>query len=126
MRQQNLFYDEDDIFGRLCSLKALSEGFTAVKRNHGSPGVDGITIEEFESPLKPELNSLKKELESWRYTQQPVRRVEIPKPGKDAGVRLLGVPCVRDRVVQATLKQLPDTVLRSSRRIHRCLFLTFK
>jgi RNA-directed DNA polymerase len=111
MRQQNLFYDEDDIFGRLCSLKALSEGFKAVKRNHGSPGVDGITIEEFESRLKPELNSLKKELESWRYTPQPVCRVEIPKPGKDAGVRLLGVPCVRDRVVQATLKQLIEPIL---------------
>jgi len=111
MRQQNLFYDEDDIFGRLCSLKALSEGFKAVKRNHGSPGVDGITIEEFESSLKPELNSLKKELESWRYTPQPVQRVEIPKPGKDAGVRLLGVPCVRDRVVQATLKQLLEPIL---------------
>jgi group II intron reverse transcriptase/maturase len=111
MRQQNLFYDEDDIFGRLCSLKALSEGFKAVKRNHGSPGVDGITIEEFESRLKPELNFLKKELESWSYTPQPVRRVEIPKPGKDVGVRLLGVPCVRDRVVQATLKQLLEPIL---------------
>jgi len=71
MRQQNLFYDEDDIFGRLCSLKALSEGFKAVKKNHGSPGIDGITIEEFESRLEQELNSLKEELESWRYNPQP-------------------------------------------------------
>lgn len=111
MRQQNLFYDEDDIFGRLCSLKALSEGFKVVRKNHGSPGIDGITIEEFESHLKQELNSLKEELESWRYKPQPVRRVEIPKPGRDAGVRLLGVPCVRDRVVQATLKQLLEPIL---------------
>ncbi len=111
MRQQNLFYDEDDIFGRLCSFKALSEGFKAVKKNHGSPGIDGITIETFESRLEQELNSLKEELESWRYKPQPVRRVEIPKPGKDAGVRLLGVPCVRDRVVQATLKQLLEPIL---------------
>jgi len=45
MKQKNLFVDEDDLFGRLCSFEALSEGFKAVRRNHGSPGVDGVTIE---------------------------------------------------------------------------------
>jgi RNA-directed DNA polymerase len=111
MRQTNLFFDEDDLFGRLCSLEALSEGFKAVKRNHGSPGVDGVTVEDFESRLDEELDVLKEELESWKYEPQPVRRVEIPKPGKGAGVRLLGVPCVRDRVVQATLKHLLEPML---------------
>jgi RNA-directed DNA polymerase len=103
MRQQNLFYDEEDIFGRLCSLKVLRDGFKAVRKNHGSPGIDGVSIEEFES--------LKWELEGWKYKPQPVKRVEIPKPGKDAGVRLLGVPCIRDRVVQAALKQLLEPIL---------------
>jgi len=111
MRQKNLFGDEDDLFGRLCSLGALSEGFRAVKRNHGSPGIDGVTIEEFESRLDEELDNLKGELESWKYKPKPVRRVEIPKPGKGKGVRLLGVPCVRDRVVQATLKLLLEPIL---------------
>ena len=45
------------------------------------------------------------------YKPNPVRRVEIPKPGKGAGVRLLGVPCVRDRVVQATLKRILEPIL---------------
>nr|MDU9045694.1 reverse transcriptase domain-containing protein [Candidatus Electrothrix aestuarii] len=40
-----------------------------------------------------------------------MRRVEIPKPGKGAGVRLLGVPCVKDRVVHATIKQLLEPIL---------------
>ena len=111
MRQKDLFFDEDDLFGRLCSLEALSEGFKAVRRNHGSPGIDGVTIEEFEARLEVELVNLKEELESWSYRPQPVRRVEIPKPGKGKGVRLLGVPCVRDRVVQATLKHLLEPIL---------------
>lgn len=54
---------------------------------------------------------LKKEPEAWTYKPGPVRRVEIPKPGKEAGVRLLGVPCFLDRVVQATLKLLLEPVL---------------
>ena len=111
MKQKNLFVDEDDLFGRLCSFEALSEGFKAVRRNHGSPGVDGVTIEEFESRFDEELGKLKEELERWKYKPQPVRRVEIPKPGKGKGVRLLGVPCVRDRVVQAALKNLLEPIL---------------
>jgi len=111
MRQLNLFYDEEDIFGRLCSPKVLRDGFKAVRKNHGAPGIDGVSIEEFESHLEQELKRLKWELEGWKYKPQPVKRVERPKPGKDAGVRLLGVPCVRDRVVQAALKQLLEPIL---------------
>jgi retron-type reverse transcriptase len=70
-----------------------------------------VTIEEFESRVDEELAQLKKDLESWSYKPSPVRRVEIPKPGKGAGVRLLGVPCVRDRVVHATLKLLLEPIL---------------
>ena len=52
-----------------------------MKKNKGSPGVDGVTIAEFEARLDEELGRLKAELESWTYTPSPVRRVEIPKPG---------------------------------------------
>jgi group II intron reverse transcriptase/maturase len=87
----------------------LSAGFSRVKKNKGSPGVDGVTIEDFGSRLREELNQLKEELESWRYKPSPVRRVEIPKPG-GKGIRLLGVPTVRDRVVHATLKELLEPI----------------
>jgi group II intron reverse transcriptase/maturase len=80
-----------------------------VKKNKGSPGVDGVTIAEFEARLSEELSQLKEELESWTYKPSPVRRVEIPKPG-GKGIRLLGVPTVRDRVVHATLKALLEPI----------------
>jgi len=80
-----------------------------VKKNKGSPGVDGVTIAEFESRLSEELSQLKEDLEGWTYKPSPVRRVEIPKPG-GRGIRLLGVPTVRDRVVHATLKELLEPI----------------
>lgn len=107
MERMSLFAEErSHLFEKLCTIGFLKEGFKAVKKNGGSPGVDGVTVKEFESRLVEELEQLKKELEGWAYKPMPVRRVEIPKPGKGAGVRLLGVPCIRDRVVQATLKLL--------------------
>ena len=111
MRQLNLFVDERSLFKKLCDLSSLESGFKAVKKNAGSPGVDGVTIQDFESRLEEELVQLLGEIRSWTYKPSPVRRVEIPKPGKGAGVRLLGIPCVRDRVVQATIKQLLEPIL---------------
>jgi group II intron reverse transcriptase/maturase len=89
----------------------LEQGFKAVKKNKGAPGIDAESIEDFENSLDAELSKLSSELEGWTYQPRPVRRVEIPKPGKNAGVRLLGVPCTRDRVVQATLKLLLEPIL---------------
>ena len=111
MKQQNLFIDERSLFEKLCDQVNLEVGFKAVRKNGGTPGIDGETIEDFGSRLDEELGRLKMEIESWTYRPKPVRRVEIPKPGKGAGVRLLGVPCVRDRVVQATLKLLLEPIL---------------
>lgn len=111
MRQQSLFVDERSLFEKLCDTANLAMGFVQVKKNGGAPGIDGITIEEFNLHLDEELARLKKDLESWSYKPEPVRRVEIPKPGKGKGVRLLGVPCVRDRIVHATLKLLLEPIL---------------
>lgn len=87
------------------------KGFKEVKKNRGSPGIDGIRIEDFNAALEEELDQLRKELLSWTYKPQPVRRVEIPKPG--GGIRLLGVPCIRDRVVQASIKVLLEPTLEA-------------
>lgn len=111
LRQRNLFDDERSLFEKLCDPRKLRAGFKSVKKNGGSPGIDGVTIKEFDSRLEEELAQLQTELESWCYKPNPVRRVEIPKPGKGAGVRLLGVPCTRDRVVQATIKLLLEPIL---------------
>ncbi len=111
LRQRNLFDDERSLFEKLCDPVKLRAGFKAVKKNGGSSGIDGVTIEEFDNRLDEELAQLQMELESWSYKPNPVRRVEIPKPEKGAGVRLLGVPCTRDRVVQATIKLLLEPIL---------------
>lgn len=97
------------LFENACSLNSLWTAFKAVKKNKGSSGIDGITIEEFEARLPEELGQLKKELESWTYKPSPVRRVEIPKP--NGGVRLLGIPTIKDRVAQAALKLVLEPIL---------------
>ena len=97
------------LFDQLCDTVYLGLGFKQVKKNRGCPGVDGVSVEDFESNLEEELSLLHQELCSWTYQPKPVRRVEIPKPG-GKGVRLLGIPTVRDRVVQTTLKQLLEPI----------------
>ena len=110
MQQPDLFFDRSRLFEHLCDDNYLRAGFRAVKKNKGSPGVDGITISEFESRLDEELGQLQTELKSWTYQPQPVRRVDIPKPGKEDEFRKLGVPSIRDRTIQATLKILLEPI----------------
>ncbi len=109
MIQQDLFIEERSLFEQLCAMENLRAGFHDVRKNKGSPGVDGVTLEVYESRLVEELGRLKEELERWTYKPSPVRQVEIPKPG-GRGTRKLGVPTVRDRVVQATLKRLLEPI----------------
>lgn len=88
----------------------LSVSFTLVRSNKGAPGIDGVSLEAFETRLEEELSRLQQDLLNWTYQPSPVRRVEIPKPdGK--GVRLLGIPTVRDRVVQTALKLLLEPIV---------------
>ena len=101
--------EEPRLFENLCSTLYLGVGFELVRRNRGAPGIDGVSIADFEANLDEELSQLQQELTTWTYQPTPVRRVEIPKPdGK--GVRLLGIPTVRDRVVQTTLKLLLEPI----------------
>jgi len=68
------------------------DAFKKVKANHGTAGVDGQLIEEFESDLRGNLYKLWNRMSSGSYIPPPVRRVEIPKSG--GGKRLLGIPTV--------------------------------
>jgi hypothetical protein len=80
-----------------------------VLANKGSPGIDGMTVEELPDYIRKEWPRLRKELLEGRYRPQPVKRVEIPKP--DGRVRELGVPTVVDRLVQP-VRANPDPNLR--------------
>jgi group II intron reverse transcriptase/maturase len=97
-----------DPYERLCMKGMLRGAFKEVKRNKGVAGIDNVSIEDFESNLEENLDQLGHELTTWIYRPNPVRRVEIPKP--NGGVRLLGIPCVRDRVVQAALKTILEPI----------------
>lgn len=109
MRKQTLFDLSLSLFDQICSDEHLREAFRDVKRNHGAPGVDGVTVEMFESKLDEELGLLQQEVKNWTYGPKPVRRVEIPKP--DGGVRILGVPTIRDRVLQASIRGVLEPIL---------------
>lgn len=106
---ETLPIDSKHLFEQLCQERNLMKGWREVKKNRGSSGSDGQTTETFDKSLLKEITQLKEELINWQYEPKPVRRVEIPKP--DGGVRLLGVPCIRDRVVQTTIKQLLEPIL---------------
>lgn len=109
MRKQTLFDLNLSLFEQIYSDDHLREAFREVKRNDGSPGIDGVTIEMFENKIDEELGLLQHEVRSWTYGPKPVRRVEIPKPG--GGVRILGVPTIRDRVLQASLRGVLEPIL---------------
>jgi RNA-directed DNA polymerase len=84
---------------KVYSGENLRAAFRRVKQNKGSAGVDHQSIEGFEKRLEENLKELEKKLREGRYRPQPVRRVMIPKPGSREK-RPLGIPTVRDRVVQ--------------------------
>lgn len=92
------------LYDRLLDYRALARAFGKVLRAKGAPGVDGQSVQSFGSELRDELNCLLTELRTKTYRPQPVRRVTIPKPG--GGQRHLGIPAVRDRVVQQALLNL--------------------
>ena len=108
--QRSLFYNPQNLFEDLCAEDMLMLGFKAVRANKGAAGIDKVSVSDFEANIDKELAQLSKELQSWSYKPKPVRRVEIPKPGKKGEFRNLGIPCVRDRVVQATMKLLLEPI----------------
>src|SRR5205814_8226200 len=75
-----------------------------VKANKGSPGIDGMTVEELSGHLKEHWPVIREQLLNGTYTPQPVKRVEIPKP--DGGMRKLGIPTVLDRFIQQAVMQV--------------------
>jgi RNA-directed DNA polymerase len=88
----------------VCERENLKRALHRVKANHGSPGIDGMTVEELPDYLRTNWPRHREELLRGRYRPSPVRRVEIPKP--HGGVRKLGIPTVLDRFVQQAMLQV--------------------
>ena len=90
------------MFEELVSMENLNQAAKRVLANGGSPGIDGQTIRQFKDHLEKNLRRLHQELQSGGYRPRPVKQVLIPKEGKTE-MRPLGIPTVRDRVVQTAL-----------------------
>ncbi|HWJ18414.1 MAG TPA: group II intron reverse transcriptase/maturase [Geobacterales bacterium] len=90
----------------------LEHAYKLAKASRGAPGVDGVTFAQIEEAgVKEWLSGLRQDLREKRYEPQPVRRVMIPKPG--GGERPLGIPTIRDRVVQTAVKIVIEPVLEA-------------
>ena len=88
-----------DYHARLVTQEVLEAGWDRVRRNRGSHGSDGVSVDAFGRVQDAEINNLLMDLSRDAYRPGPLRPVPIPK--KDGGTRWLRIPCVRDRVVQA-------------------------
>jgi RNA-directed DNA polymerase len=95
------------LYDKLYREDILAHAYELAKANQGAPGVDGQSFAGIEAQGREKwLTELRDELRSQKYQPQPVRRVMIPKPG--GGERPLGIPTIRDRVVQTAVRQLTD------------------
>ncbi len=89
------------LYDRMLSKDNLISAFRKVKSAKGAPGIDGESIKDFEADLEGNIDCLIAELREKSYKPRAVLRVEISKA--TGGVRKLGIPTVRDRVVQHAL-----------------------
>ncbi len=92
-----------DLLESILERDNLNRAYKQVKRNHGAPGIDGMTVEDALSWIRENRDGLLQSIREGHYKPSPVRRKEIPKP--DGGVRKLGIPTVIDRVIQQAIAQ---------------------
>jgi RNA-directed DNA polymerase len=95
------------------NLRAAS---TRVQANHGAAGVDHVTVEAFAAHLDKELADLATALRQGAYRPRPVQRAYVPKP--DGTQRPLGIPTVRDRVVQTALRHVLEPIFEKTFAAH--------
>src|SRR5271166_107773 len=100
------------LYDKICREDILCHAYRLARANAGAPGVDGVTFVRIEAEsLDAWLASLREELVSKTYRPAPVRRVMIPKPG--GGERPLGIPTIRDRVVQTAAKLVLEPIFEA-------------
>jgi len=107
-----------DLFNLVCDRRTLELAWKYLCQNQGSrtPGVDGVTrhkIEERQGGTTEFLERVREDLRTGRYEPQPVRQRLIPKPGKSGQFRPLGIPTLRDRLVQMALKIILEPIFEA-------------
>ena len=96
------------LIDKVYAMDNLRLAFKHVKSNNGAPGIDGQTVKDFQTRLEENLAAIHAELKTNTYQPSPVRRVEIEK--EDGSKRPLGIPTVKDRVVQQALRQIIEPI----------------
>jgi RNA-directed DNA polymerase len=100
------------LYDKICRQDILRHAYDRARDNAGAPGVDGVTFEQIDaSGVEAWLAGLREDLVSKTYRPAPVRRVMIPKPG--GGQRPLGIPTIRDRVVQTAAKLVLEPIFEA-------------
>ena len=100
------------LYVHVCKMETLQWAYRDAEENNGAPGIDGVTFEAIEkSGLEAFLLQIQNELVCETYRPMPNRKVEIPKGNNQ--VRTLGIPCIRDRVVQGALKFILEPVFEA-------------
>ena len=89
----------------------LQAAWRQVARNKGAAGVDGQSVERFAAAAERYLSELHQTVKTGRYRPSPVKRVDIPKSG--GGTRPLGIPTVKDRIVQTALKMAIEPIFEA-------------
>lgn len=100
------------LYVHVCKMETLREAYKMAKRNNGAPGIDGVTFEAIEETgMEAFLEQIRDELVSGTYRPMRNRRKEIPKDKNK--VRILGIPCIRDRVVQGAGKLILEPIFEA-------------
>lgn len=99
-----------DLLQRIASEEALWTAWDEVRGARGAPGVDGVSVREFERGAQAHLHRLAEEIATRRYRPRPLRRVWVPKKGKENEYRALAIPAVRDRVAAGAAHQVLEHV----------------
>jgi len=100
------------LYVHVCKMETLQEAYEMAKKNHGAPGIDGVTFADIEEQgAEAFLEQIRDELTERTYLPMRARKKEIPKDG--GKVRVLSIPSIRDRVVQGALKLILEPIFEA-------------